>query len=46
MSQSQGALSQCTAPEEMVKDLKVKVFAEREMKFLTKGAEGRETGLL
>lgn len=28
--------------EEMVKDLKAKVFAEREMKFLAMGAKGRE----
>ena len=32
--------------EEMVKDLKAKVFAEREMKFLAVGATGREVKAL
>jgi cytolysin-activating lysine-acyltransferase len=34
------------AAEEMVKDLKVKVFAEREVKFLATGAQGREVRVL
>ena len=32
--------------EEMVKDLKAKVFAEREMKFLAVGANGKEVRVL
>ena len=32
--------------EEMVKDLKAKVFAEREMKFLSTAGQGRRVSLL
>jgi cytolysin-activating lysine-acyltransferase len=32
--------------EEMVKDLKAKVFPQREMKFLAVGAQGREVGVI